>query len=381
MKICFICNEYPPGPHGGLGSLVKSLAQSMTARGHQVYVVGIYPKNYPSPDREDGDGVQIWRLRESAYHYGWVLDRLKIHRVVVAWAKQSLIDLIEIPDYEGWAAGWGKLSIPVVARLNGSGSVLASERGQSVRRFGYLLEKMSLLRADHIISASKHIAKRTHEVFRLHRDINDILYNPVHLPISIENTQRSRNKVIFSGTINENKGILSLLKAWRIVKSTRIDAELHLLGKFGKLADGSPIQDLIKYELEHQKSLGIQFHGFVDRKTLVSALQTATVAVYPSFFESFGLAPVEAMAYGCPTIFTKNASGPEIINHGMDGLLIDPDSPADIAKSILEIMNDEPLALKLGTQARQKVYEKFSFEKIIPLNESYYRYCLEQFTL
>ena len=71
----------------------------------------------------------------------------------------------------------------------------------------------------------------------------------------------------------------------------------------------------------------VRFHGAVPHPVVLSALASARVAVFPSFAEAFGLAPLEAMAHACPTIFSRRGSGPELICDGRDGLLVDPSNP------------------------------------------------------
>src|SRR5712675_2429718 len=63
MNILFICNEYPPGKSGGIGSITRSLARTLVKKGHHVYVAGIYLPGYGQPDQEEDEGVKIWRFR------------------------------------------------------------------------------------------------------------------------------------------------------------------------------------------------------------------------------------------------------------------------------------------------------------------------------
>ena len=74
MKVCFICPEYPEGPHGGIGSIVQLMGRNMVQKGHEVKVIGIYPKSYPGNDFEIDQGVEVWRLRYKFGKFGWVLS-------------------------------------------------------------------------------------------------------------------------------------------------------------------------------------------------------------------------------------------------------------------------------------------------------------------
>ncbi len=106
MRLCFICNEYPPARHGGIGIFTQILARALVGAGHEVRVVGIYPPACPSPEFEDDHGVRVWRLREPVCRFHWVVARFHLYRTVSQWARREEIDLVEVPDYEGWAACW-----------------------------------------------------------------------------------------------------------------------------------------------------------------------------------------------------------------------------------------------------------------------------------
>src|SRR5438105_11210943 len=120
MKLCFVCNEYPPGPHGGIGTMTQVMARMLAGSGHEVRVIGVYPRDYPAPDRERDAGVEVLRLREPRMKFGWLYSRRRLYRQVADWVLRDGVDLIEVPDYQGWAAGWRRLPAPVVARVHGT---------------------------------------------------------------------------------------------------------------------------------------------------------------------------------------------------------------------------------------------------------------------
>jgi glycosyltransferase involved in cell wall biosynthesis len=108
-------------------------------------------------------------------------------------------------------------------------------------------------------------------------------------------------------------------------------------------------------------------------------LQHARAAVFPSFVESFALAPLEAMACGCPTVYTSRVSGPELICDGEDGLLVDPAHPEQIAAAIGRLLADDDLANRLATAGRRRIEEHFSMAAFLPRNEAFYRQCVENY--
>ncbi len=379
MRICFLCNEYPPGPHGGIGTMTQVLARALVRAGHQVRTVGMYSLYYPAPDYEEDQGVCVWRLRWPAHRFGWIQARHQLFKRVARWSRQGEIDLVEVPDWEGLAAGWPRLPVPVIARLHGAMSYFASELGQPVRRAPFWLERASLRRAEFWCSVSRYTAVKTQRLFGLRSGPRAILYNPVDVPTDLCVTARSGSQVIFTGTLAVKKGIVSLAKAWPRVLEVCKDAELHIYGKDGRTDERPSMQAFILSQYNGRIGKSIHFHGHVDRAELFTVLQSARLAVFPSYAEAFALAPLEAMACGCPTIYSQRGSGPELIENGRDGLLIEPDQPDKIAEAIVRILTDDNLAQRLKTAGRERVTKNFSTPILLARNEAFYRDCLNDF--
>lgn len=378
MKIFLECSEYPPGPHGGIGTLIQLLARGLVRSGHHVKVGGIYSPDYPAPDREVDEGVEVFRFREAPGRFSWVPARVRFFRLLSRWSRAGEIDLIEVPDYGAPAAYWPSLPVPVIARLSGSSSFFAKEMGRVLKRLFYL-ELASLRRADFWCSESQHMAEKTRELYKLRNPPSAIIYNPVELPEASPGSLRKPNRVVFAGTLTKKKGVVPLIESWSQVYAARPEAELHIWGKDTETEDGGSMQDDLQSRLTGPVFGSVHFHGHVPLDDLLTEFQTARLAVLPSFAEGFALTPLHAMAAGCPTIYTSRGSGPELIQDGENGLLIDPGRPDEIAKAILRLLQDDELASRLGRAGREHVEENFSLEKLVKRNEEFYEDCLRRF--
>lgn len=376
-RLAFVCNEYPPGPHGGLGTMVQVLGRALVRAGHQVRVVGLAPPAHHGPECEDDEGVQVVRLRTPTGPGGWLLGRQRLFATIRRWACDGAIELVEVPDWEGIAAGWPALPVPVVCRLNGSATYFAAELGRPVGRLTRTLERRSLARADAWCSASRYTAERTRALLRPSRDASAILFNPVELA-GPEGAGRDPHVVVFSGTLTEKKGVVQLAEAWPYVVARHPRAELHLYGKDGRGPTGESMRDYLLARLgvtgDH-----VRFHGHVPRAVLSSALARARVAVFPSYAEAFAVAPVEAMAAGCPTVYSPRGSGRELIDHGHDGLLADPDDVPALAAAVSSVLADDALAARLGPAGRARVARQCALEVVVPRNEAFHAGCIDEF--
>lgn len=378
MRIAFVCDEYPPGPHGGIGTMVRTLARGLAADGHGVRVVGAYSRDYPAPDYEVDGGVQVWRARTPRGPLGWLRARLALRATVARWCRGGFADVVEVADWGGPAAGWPRLPVPVVARLNGSATFFAAELGRPVERVTWMLERRSLRRADYWASTSRYTADRTRALFDLPDDADAVLPNAVELPPPVTR-QRSARRVVFSGTLTAKKGVRSLVEAWPLVLARVPDAELHLYGKDGRSEFGGGMRDELRSRLPAAAADHVVFHGHVGSDELLAALGEARAAVFPSYAEAFAHAPLEAMAAGCPTVYTRRGSGPELITPEVDGLLVDPDDRTAIAGALVRLLTDDVLAMRLGDAGRATVSERFSADRLVAASAQFYGRCVESF--
>jgi glycosyltransferase involved in cell wall biosynthesis len=379
LRVCFVCHEYPPSAHGGLGTVTQILASALAAAGHEIRVVGVYRESDSEAAREEAGGVSVTRLNESVLRVGWVADRWRVFRLVSGWAKREEIDLVEVPDWQGWAAGWPRLPVPVIARLHGSAAYIAEEFGRTLRRSAFALERASLRRADAWCATSRYVADVTRRLFALAPGPAEVLHNPVEVPSPAFTGERDGSLVVFAGTLTASKGVVSLLEAWRRVVRERPDARLHVYGRDGTREGGGSMRTWLEEQLDISVWGTVRFCGFMLRSELLHVYEGASVAVFPSFVEAFGLAPLEAMSRACPTVYTRRCSGPEVIENERDGLLVDPARPDEIADAILRLLRDPSLASRIGEAGRRRAQAEFSVDAARVRNEEFFARCVASF--
>jgi len=99
MKIVYVCNEYPPRHHGGIGTFVQDMARGMSQKGHDVTVVGLAEANHEYEDQ----GVQVVTLRANKTGYlGSLISRIGLHRCLSSRARSGKIDIIDAPEFGGF---------------------------------------------------------------------------------------------------------------------------------------------------------------------------------------------------------------------------------------------------------------------------------------
>jgi len=167
--------------------------------------------------------------------------------------------------------------------------------------------------------------------------------------------------ILYSGTLEPRKNLSTLLTAWEELRKTRpATPPLILTGPYGWRS-----LDLLR-RIEALSFQGLHYLGRVPRDRLVRLMQAALVFVYPSLYEGFGLPPAEAMACGIPTIASNRSSLPEVV--GDAGLLFDPESPEELARSIRRLLEEKSLSTELGNRGWRRA-QGFRWQRSAELME------------
>ncbi|MCX6250425.1 MAG: glycosyltransferase family 4 protein [Bacteroidetes bacterium] len=358
--------------------MVRIISRELVILGHQVRVIGVYPWNYPAPDYEDDLGVQVWRLREKRGKFGWILPYISQYKMIKRWSQKREIEIIEAPDSRGWIAFWPKLSIPVIIRANGSNTYFSRILGTHLNFLTSILEKRSIQRADYLIAVSHYTAKITKQVFNLSGDLA-VIHNSIEIPVIENELIRDPNTIIFSGSLNKKKGIFELIEGVLLLLKENPEIVLKIFGKDTMDETGVSVKEKLMNLIPEEFKNNIVFEGHVNRKILIEEFERCTLAIFPSYAEAFAHAPLESMVCGCPTIYTKLGSGSELIQDGIDGLLINPSEPEEIAVAIDRILKNTDFAETIGNSGRKRVKENFSKELMTIKSLEFYQTCIADF--
>jgi glycosyltransferase involved in cell wall biosynthesis len=113
------------------------------------------------------------------------------------------------------------------------------------------------------------------------------------------------------------------------------------------------------------------------RDDVARVLAAADLFVMPTLYEPFGMVIAEAMASGLPVITSRLAGAGELIDHKVDGVLLDePTDPAAIAQQIIPLLREPELATQMGQLARRKV-EHYSWDYVVRETEAVYARALD----
>jgi glycosyltransferase involved in cell wall biosynthesis len=379
MNILYLCDEYPPCQHGGIGSVTQQLAREMVKKNHKVSVCGFYPYYRKADFYEEDQGVRVYRR----FYGNKLILKLSKHKFLGrivnienafnnyleflnALIDKNKIEIIEIPDFNEAFYYTGPrfinfpdFKIPSVIKLHGSYSYFEQiKKKGSYIDFIYKKELFLIHSGTRVLSISEFSKNVAIDLFKYSKNIS-VIYNGVLPDNFYGDNENSSNTVVFAGTLAEKKGILSLILAWREVISKIPTARLIVCGKGGK----STLMK-VNENLSDETRKTIDFKGFIEKDKLSQIYRNASCAIFPSYAESFSMAPLESMRVGCPTIYTERASGGELITNGVDGLLIDPDDLEGIADAILFMLNNPTKAKQMGRNGVKTIRDKFNISSV-----------------
>ncbi|MDJ0820364.1 MAG: glycosyltransferase family 4 protein [Paracoccaceae bacterium] len=171
--------------------------------------------------------------------------------------------------------------------------------------------------------------------------------------------ENGRPVQLFScGRLNVVKGHQDLMTAMRQLLDQGVDVRLEIAGEDDDGGTG------YRQTLEKQmKKLHLRDHvkllGAIDADAVRAKLQDAHVFVLASWHEPLGVAYMEAMAMGVPAIGTDAGGVRELIEDGVNGVLVEPKNPSHLARAIRDLAADHDTALRLSTAGRAHVEAHF----------------------
>ena len=165
----------------------------------------------------------------------------------------------------------------------------------------------------------------------------------------VERAGSGELRILFIGNIIHRKGLHTLLRAVTGLKSNvRVD-----------VVGGTDIEPKYSYEMEryiliHRLDSTVISHGSLDSQPLMELYKLAHILVVPSSYEGYGIVYLEGMGFGLPAIGTTAGAAGEIITHGTDGYVIEPENTEALAGLIRELADNRELLLKLSLNALKR---------------------------
>ena len=412
VRLCFLV-YHGSMYSGGQGVYIHYLTRELMRLGHEVHVIAGPP--YPSM----AEGVQVHRLESFSWFrfvenrrefldrpnplqffyplnlFEFASTRAGIFSLMFTFSLRAVAKFQElhrrhpfdiVHDNQGLGIGLlliKSCGVPMVATVHHPLSIdarnaVAQATGpiEKVRRLIYypiLMQEFVARRLDRIITVSEASARMVESAFVLPRQQIEVIHNGIDTdtfrPMRV--AKQANNIICVSNSEDRSKGALYLLQALRYLRDstdyrlTFVDRPEHELKLAPRLVR--------RYGLSSR----VRFTGRVTTPQLVRHYCRAQMSVCPSLYEGFGLPAAEAMACGLPVVATTGGALPEVVQDGVTGILVPPADARSLAEATDKLMRDADMRRRMGQAGRQRILDKFNWQKAALQTEAVYRQVCE----
>lgn len=354
MKVLFDSQIFNAQQYGGISRYYANLAKQL----HDIdgvtttILAPTYINNY-LPQISENDRVFGYKAKVKWQSLARVFSHMACH-VAIPIARPDIIHkTYYYPERYPEHAGCSILTVYDMIHELFPENFLASDKTSK-----YKYE--AVMKADHVICISENTRSDLLKIW----DCDPSKVSVVHLGFdSFQDISRAKKEnyqerqfgdfILFVGSRSGHKNFSNLLKAFCIANELHRDFNLVCFG-------GGPFND---DEIGLIGKLGLREHVYQvggDDSTLGDFYRGASLFVYPSVYEGFGIPPLEAMSLGCPVSCSKASSLPEVCGDAAD--YFDPWDVESIASSLARVFNDSTYRAALSVSGLERT-TKFSWHK------------------
>lgn len=212
-----------------------------------------------------------------------------------------------------------------------------------------MLIPISLKNSVQIVTDSFFVKEDIINTYKINLKKIDVIYAAPSTKFKNKNCVKEKF-ILTVSSIDPRKNLVRTIKAFNRLDS---DYKLIIVGKKNSSFSNVDIKD----ELLNEK---IFFTGYIDDDELVNLYNRASIFIYPSLFEGFGIPPLEAQACGCPCIVSNTTSLPEVYLDSVS--YCEPYSIKSISKSLVDLVNNKQRREDLVVKGFNNV-DRYSWDK------------------
>ena len=392
MNIAVLTNEYPPHVYGGAGVHVEYLTRELAAFDNGRHTVQVLCFG---DQREDRGNLQVRGVLPAVQLPAQDARHAKLFATLLQDLEMAgTLAGIDIVHCHTWYTHLGGClakhlqSVPLVLTTHS----LEPHRPWKVEQLGTAydvsswVERVAYQSADGVIAVSESMSRDVHEEYGVARDRIRVIHNGIDLqqyrptpdPSLLKALQIDAEMpfVLFVGRITRQKGIIHLVNAIQ---------HLHR-GVQVVLCAGAPDTPEIATEMtaavDRARAEGshpiIWIREMMPKEKIITLYTHAAVFVCPSVYEPFGIINLEAMACETPVVASAVGGIPEVVEHGVTGLLVPPEVSGpteveprhpeqfskDLADAVNRLLADSALRATMARMARLRVEQQFSWTSI-----------------
>jgi glycosyltransferase involved in cell wall biosynthesis/GT2 family glycosyltransferase len=401
MRICLVSREFAPFFGAGIGTYAAQMARAWAAAGHEVHVLTAEHPGVLERGPSVCPGVQFHtvslergRVAMDAYRFDFLRHAMAVYDALVGIERR--FDYIEFPEY--WAEGY--LTIRAKRTSGAFDNAVLGVRlhtpTHDCRRLNredwldeeiaYLehCEEASIREADIVISPTRSLLEMVSERLALPADQPSAVIPYPFDPGSISELgapqhappQDAPATVLYFGRLEHRKGVHILIEAARELLDRGLDARFRLIGADTQTGPhGRSYREWVRRQVGPALADRIAFEPAKPRRELGQAIRESTLCCFPSLWENFPNACLEAMTLGAAVVGSDAGGMGEIIRDGVDGILFRSGDARSLAGTLERVIRDRDLRARISAAAPARVASLCNpvvivreFERVIEVN-------------
>ena len=370
-RVCFLGGARYQQP---LDSTAEKKFRALGALG-EIYVIGFSRGLNPRTFTEHAHFYLLPELPLAALRYLelfvvgqlltlWLILRHQVQVVVAQSPYEGFVAAlaIKVASWLGYRAG---LAVEVHGDFAGSLFSYRSVKFSGLHRFLMnRIARYSIERADALRAISDSTTAQLQRWAPAKRIVQFSAWTDIETFLARGREPRSDhgNMILYAGVLTPLKGVHHLIKAFGLILPQFAGAQLVIAGE---VQNKSYAAELRKKVAEINLTASVQFAGPLPQSELARRMAGAAFLVLPSQSEGFGRVILEAMASGTPVIGSRVGGIPELIQDGVNGLLIAPGDEAALAEKIRWMFDHRDRARAMGQAAHIFAAQLFSTSRYL----------------
>ncbi len=383
MKILHITSVYPVSEGDPYGMIIANLCETIHKKNADICVLS--PRSSSDEPVQNRNGILIYRFPYMPFRK---LEKIPGTSGILFAVKTSFVAFVSLPFFfffeliygikcirrekitiihSHWILPHGLIgailsalfNIPHVSSVHGTDLSILNKSGLLKIYLKFLTMHTDMITTNSSFTMN-HISNNTDCPLKIIPMGVSKEWLETEIPMHKE---RPYKQIIFVGRLIPLKGVHTLISAIDIINKRNYNIRLVIIGK------GPELKSCILQVEKLQLSDMVIFKDFVSHDKLKKYYIESDLFVLPSQeingqTEGLGVVLLEAMAVGIPVIGSNTGGIPDIIKDNVNGLLVKPGDPEDLAKAIINIFENETLADDFRKAGRKTIEEKFSWEII-----------------
>lgn len=381
MKVLFLTHSFPRSPGDAPGSFVLRLAIALRGEGIDTSVVAPAAPGLDHHDKFDGVPVERFRYAPRKYETLAYTGNMA-QQFQASWsARVTMLGFLGSEfrsavrarrDFEpdvvhahwwfpsGLVGTWlGKMSHkPLITTLHGTDVRLARAVAFSRPAFRHVMHNSAAVTA-----VSRWLANEAQEVISTPAPL--VAPMPVATDLFTPGGARAKNRLLFVGRLNKQKGIELLLHALSRMPDTSVSLDV--------VGDGDDRDVLRQLATALGLAERVRWHGAVPQPKLADFYRAATALVVPSVGEGLGLVAVEAQLCETPVVAFDSGGLPDIVQHDRTGVLVEQVDASALAAALVSLLEREDRGASYGAAGRMHALSTFAPESVARRYADIYR--------